>query len=160
MDAPDTLTLVTRWRVRGTVGEIADILGDVERFPDWWPEVYLGVTVLDPGGPDGVGRTAAVHTRGWLPYTLRWVGRVVESRRPHGWTIEARGDLVGRGVWTLEQQGAEALITYDWRVATEKPVLKLLAPLLRRAFAANHHWAMRRGREGLERELVRRRAGQ
>ena len=100
----------------------------------------------------------AVHTRGWLPYTLRWQGRIVESRRPYGWTIAATGDLNGRGVWRLEQRGPRAGITYDWRVDVEKPLLRPLAPLLGSLYAANHRWAMARGLEGLCRELVRRRA--
>jgi hypothetical protein len=114
--------------------------------------------VLAPGGADGVGREVAVHSRGWLPYALRWIGRVVAADRPHGWTIEATGDLVGRGVWRLEQRGERAEVGYDWQVRAEKPVLKRLAPVLKPAFAANHRWAMARGLQGLRRELARRRA--
>jgi hypothetical protein len=150
-------TLTTCWQVAATVEEVAAILAEPERFPDWWPEVYLSVAELDPGGPDGTGRTVALHTRGRLPYTLRWQARVVESRRPRGWTVEATGDLVGRGTWRLEQRGDIADITYDWRVAVEKPLLKPLAPLLRPLYAANHRWAMARGLEGLQRELEARR---
>ena len=153
-----TFTLLTRWQVAAAIDEVAAILAEPERFPDWWPEVYLSVTELDPGGPDGVGRTLALHTRGWLPYTLRWQARVVESRRPHGWTVEATGDLAGRGTWRLEQRGDVADVSYDWRVAVEKPLLKPLTPLLRPLYAANHRWAMARGLEGLKRELGARRA--
>jgi hypothetical protein len=157
-DSESAFTLVSDWSVEGTIEEVAAILAEPERFPDWWPEVYLGVEVLDPGGPGGIGRTVAVHSRGWLPYTLRWVGRLVAADRPHGWTIEATGDLVGRGVWRLEQHGPRAEIRYDLQVRTEKPILRRLSPVLKPAFAANHRWAMARGLEGLRRELVRRRA--
>jgi hypothetical protein len=150
--------LVSRWDVVAGIEEVAEVLSDVERFPDWWPEVYLGVEVLDPGDVRGIGRTVAVHTRGWLPYTLRWQGRLVASDRPHSWEVEATGDLAGRGVWRLEQHGERAEAVYYWRVRAERPVLRMLAPLLRPAFAANHRWAMARGHEGLDRELVRRRA--
>ena len=154
-----TFTLTTRWQVAASIEAVAAILAEPERFPDWWPEVYLSVTELDPGGPAGVGRAVALVTRGRLPYTLRWQGRVVDSRRPHGWTVEATGDLSGRGTWRLEQRGEIADITYDWRVSVEKPILKPLTPLLRPLYAANHRWAMARGREGLIRELERRRDG-
>jgi hypothetical protein len=154
----DGLTLITDWLIPGRIEEVAAILAEPERFPDWWPEVYLEVRELNSGGPEGVGRTVAVVTRGWLPYTLRWQGRLVESRRPHGWTIAATGDLTGRGVWRLEQRGELAAVNYVWRVEVEKPALKLLAPVLRPVYAANHRWAMARGLEGLKRELVRRRA--
>ena len=56
---------------------------------------------------------------------------MVEADRPHRWTIEATGDLEGRGVWRLEQRGDLAAVDYDWRVRVEKPGLKLLAPVLR-----------------------------
>ena len=150
--------LHTGWLVAARIEEVAAILSVPERLPDWWPAVYLSVEVVDPGGPDGLGRTVAFHTRGWLPYTLRWRGRLVEDRRPHGWTIEATGDLAGRGVWSLAQQGDLAAVDYDWRIDVEKPLLRPLTPVLAPLYAANHRWAMARGREGLERALARRRA--
>ena len=151
-------TLRTRWRLAATIAEVAEVLADPERLPDWWSAVYLSVVVVAPGDGAGIGRTVAFHTRGWLPYTLRWRGTVVAADPPHGWTIEAEGDLAGRGVWRLAQEGALAVVDYDWRVRVEKPGLKLLTPLLRPVYAANHRWAMARGREGIERELVRRRS--
>ena len=105
-----------------------------------------------------MGRRARLHTKGWLPYTLDWELEVVESRHPHGFTIEAKGDLAGRGVWTLESAGAWTLVTYDWAVRAEKPLLRALSPLFRPLLAANHRWAMRKGEESLALELARRRA--
>lgn len=149
-------TLNTDWRFDdATVDEVADILSEAGRFPEWWPEVYLSVAEVAPGDANGVGRAFALHTRGWLPYTLRWTARVAEVR-PDGWTVEATGDLVGRGVWTLAQHGAQAFVHYDWRVEVEKPLLKPLTPLLRPVYAWNHRWAMARGHAGLRRELARR----
>jgi hypothetical protein len=148
----------TVWRVRGTREEVSDVLGDPVSLPRWWPAVYLDVREITPGGKGGVGRTCDLWTRGWLPYTLRWRLRVVESRRPAGFSIEASGDFVGSGVWTLEQDGNFVNITYDWRIRAEKPLLRYLSVLLKPLFAANHRWAMARGEESLERELARRRA--
>ena len=152
-------TLATRWLVAASIEEVAAILAAPERLPDWWPAVYLAAEVIDEGEAGGLGRTVAFHTRGWLPYTLRWQACLIEDRRPHGWTIAATGDLAGRGVWTLAQQGGLAAIGYDWRIEVEKPLLKPLTPVLRPVYAANHRWAMARGLEGLRRELIRRRAG-
>jgi hypothetical protein len=148
---------VTRWRVVGTVDEVSDILGRPEGLARWWPSVYLEVETLEPGDDAGVGKSVRVLSRGFLPYTLSWTFRVVESRRPLGFTIEAAGDLVGRGVWTFEQAGAWVDITFDWRVRTEKAGVKQLSPILKPVFAANHRWAMRQGEAGLREELARRR---
>lgn len=149
---------VSRWRVEGTIEEVSDVLADAEALPRWWPSVYLRVEVLEPGGEEGVGKRVRLHTKGWLPYTLDWQFRTVESRRPHGFTVEALGDLQGRGVWTLRQDGPVAAVTYDWRVRARKPLLRALSFLLKPIFAANHRWAMARGEESLRLELRRRRA--
>ena len=149
---------VTRWLVPGTPREVSDVLGDPADLPRWWPSVYLEAERLAPGGPDGVGRAVRLRTRGWLPYTLDWTLTVTESRDPHGFTFDAAGDLKGRGEWSLESAGAWAGVSFDWRIEARKPLLRLLAPLLRPALEANHRWAMRRGEESLKLELERRRA--
>ena len=150
---------VTRWRVVGTVDEVSEILQKPEDFPRWWPSVYLEAEVLAPGDDRGVGRVVRLLTKGFLPYSLSWRLRVVESRRPYGFTIEADGDFVGRGVWAFDQEGAWVDIAFDWRITVGKPGVKQLSPLLKPLFAANHRWAMRRGEESLKLELARRRRG-
>src|SRR5262245_17407934 len=105
-----------------------------------------------------VGRRVKLHTKGWLPYTLRWQFEVVEDRYPHGFSLVASGDFDGRGEWTFEQDGAFVDITYDWLVRAEKPLLRKLSFLLKPLFEANHRWAMARGEESLKLELARRRA--
>ena len=151
--------LVSAWRVEAALDEINTILRDAQRLPDWWPSVYLSVDQVEPGDENGLGRLLDIHSRGWLPYTLRWRLRVVDTDHPHGWTIEATGDLEGQGRWTFTPDGRFVDLTYDWSVTAEKPLLRLLAPLLHPVFAANHRWAMARGLEGLMAELVRRRVG-
>ncbi len=149
---------VTHWRVEGTVEEVFEVLDDATDLVRWWPSVYLQVEQRKPGDADGVGKEVRLHTRGWLPYTLIWQFRVVEVRKPYGWTLEAWGDFVGRGVWTFEQDGPWVEVTYDWRVRADKPLLRYLSFLLKPVFAANHRWAMKQGLESLRRELARRAA--
>ena len=142
---------LTRWRVEGTIEEISEILNDAESLARWWPSVYLEVRKL----PDGV---VDLYTKGWLPYTLRWRFRVTEDRNPHGFSLDAKGDLVGRGVWTLTQDGPYAEVQYDWRVRADKPLLNYGSFIFKPLFAANHRWAMARGEESLKLELRRRHA--
>lgn len=154
----DRYHFVTRWRVEGTCGEVADILGEATSLPVWWPAVYLRVEELAPPDSRGLGRRIRLLTKGWLPYTLTWESVVVESEYPLGFTIEASGDFVGRGAWTFAQHGSCVDITYDWSIRAEKPLLQLLSPWLRPLLEANHRWAMRQGEKSLSLELRRRRA--
>ena len=153
---------VTEWRVAGTVDEVKDILGDddAQAVTRWWPSVYLTIVQLVEGGEGGVGKELDLYTKGWLPYTLRWTLRVTEPLTNAGYALAATGDLEGTGRWTFEQDGPEVVITYDWRIHATKPLLRRLGWLLRPAFSANHHWAMRRGEESLRLEMRRRRQGQ
>jgi Polyketide cyclase / dehydrase and lipid transport len=149
---------VTRWRIEGTCGEVADVLGDPAALARWWPSVYLDVVELAPAGPQGVGRRVSLVTKGWLPYTLKWDLVVVESRYPHGFTIDASGDFNGRGIWTFEQRGRFVDVTYDWRIRADKPLIRQWSFAFKPLFEGNHRWAMRQGEESLALELARRRA--
>ena len=156
--ASNDYQFTTRWRVKSTVNEISDILGSAPDLRRWWPSVYLDVRQLEPGDERGIGRVIDLYTKGWLPYTLRWQFRVTESRYPYGFSLEAWGDFVGKGVWTFAPSGDEVIITYDWTIRADKPLLKTLSFLMKPIFAANHHWAMRMGEKSLQLELARRHA--
>jgi hypothetical protein len=149
---------ITRWRVQSSLEEISEIIGDGPGLVRWWPSVYLDVKQIQPGDERGVGRVISLYTKGWLPYTLRWQFRVVEDRYPHGFTLQAWGDFVGRGIWTFEQDGPWVDITYDWKIQADKPLLRYFSFLIKPVFSANHHWAMRKGEESLNLELARRKA--
>ena len=147
---------VTHWRVKATPDQVYDILTNTSQFPRWCPSVYLSAREVHPGGADHIGRVIEMHTKGRLPYTIHWYSRLADANRPYGFTIEATGDFVGRGVWTFSRDGKHVKITYDWTVRAEKPLLKYLSIVLKPLFAANHRWAMARGEEGLKAELARR----
>ena len=149
---------ITNWRVEGTCGEVADVLGDPLELPRWWPSVYLDVAELAPSDSHGVGRRVRLLTKGWLPYTLSWEFVVTESRYPNGFSFAATGDFDGTGVWTFTQNEAYVDVVYDWRISAEKPLLRALSFALKPLFAANHRWAMAQGETSLKLELARRRA--
>ncbi len=113
----------TVWRVAGTPEEVAAVLGEATAMPRWWPSVYLSAETV-AGGPEpgpGLPRPARLHTKGWLPYTLRWTLTVTEPVTPRGFALTAAGDLNGTGRWTFEPDGPETVITYRWRVNAAKP---------------------------------------
>lgn len=150
---------VTEWRVQGTREEVFTILERPQELSRWWGAVYLDVRVLSAGSETGVGRVVSLHTRGRLPYSLRWQLRVTDADRPAGFGFEASGDFEGTGRWSLVQDGPAVNIRFDWMVRAEKPLLRYGSLLLKPLFAANHRWAMARGEEGLGRELIRQRSG-
>lgn len=138
---------ISRWHVAATREEVAAILADPAQLPRWWGDVYLSVTPEDGG-------VYVVHSRGALPYTLRWRLQLVRDDRPRGFSLRAWGDLEGTGDWEFHASG---LIVFVWRVRADKPLLRWFSWLLKPVFAANHRWAMARGEEALRREVVRRR---
>ncbi len=146
----------SHWRVRSTVTEVYEILSEPLDLVRWWPEVYLAVDEIRPGAESGVGKIVRLHTKGWLPYTLRWQFEVVRAEKPAGFTLEASGDFNGTGVWTFTQDGEWVNIIYDWNIRAGKPLLRYFSWLLKPAFSANHRWAMARGEESLKREIARR----
>ena len=146
--------IVTTWRIPGRIADSAAILTDAIALPDWWGEVYLSTAITDPGDENGIRRKVAVHSKGRLPYAIRFTAELISASMPHTWEIAASGDLTGRGIWTLTQQGGMAVVRYDWRVAADRPLFRRLAPVMRPLFAWNHRWAMARGEAALKRELA------
>ena len=150
---------VDRWRVEADCKEVADIIEDALGLPRWWGSVYFEVKELEPGeGNHGTGKLIHVRAGGWLAYTLKINFRTVESRYPSGFTMDATGDLEGKGIWTFEPDGPFVHVTYDWTIRANKPVIEKFSFFLKPIFRSNHNWTMRRGEESLKLELLRRRA--
>jgi hypothetical protein len=147
---------ITTWRVKAALSEVNDIIGNAPDLSRWWPAVYLEVKELENGDERGVGKVIDLCTKGWLPYTLRWQFRVIESRYPYGFALEAWGDFVGRGIWTFEPDGGYVNVLYDWNIRADKPLLRYLSFIMKPIFSANHRWAMQKGLESLQLELARR----
>src|SRR5579884_4192776 len=100
---------ITHWRVEGTAEEVYTILENPLDLVRWWPSVYLDVREVEP-------QVFELHTKGWLPYTLRWRLRRTEAHPPHGFALAAWGDFDGTGVWTFRQDGRYVHIEYDWHI--------------------------------------------
>jgi hypothetical protein len=152
---------VSNWQVQGaTCKEVFNILADLESFPVWWPSVYLSMKTIIPQV------FYETHTKGWLPYSMRWniipVPTGTDSKLsvcPTRLLVHVAGDFAGQGVWQLTQNGEVVNIVYDWQIEARKPLLKYLSylPGLKLIFGANHRWAMRQGEKALQAEVARRR---
>jgi len=151
-------TLSSRWKVKGNYKDIFEILFEESKLSSWWPSVYLNVNTIDSGDRNGIGKIVSLNTKGWLPYVLHWKYRITESLRPNGFCFETWGDLNGKGQWILKQNGQFVEVICQWRVRTDKPLLKLISVVLWPIIQANHQWGMKKGLESLELELRRRQA--
>ena len=58
---------ITHWNIKGTIEEIAEVLGQPTDLPRWWPSVYLTVMEKEPGDQNGIGKVVSLYTKGWLP---------------------------------------------------------------------------------------------
>ena len=89
-------------------------------------------------------------------FVTHWRVRGTVGERADAFALDAIGDFVGHGDWHLAQDGDYTNITHDWRIKAEKPLLRILSPIMKPIFGANHRWAMARGEESLQIELDRR----
>ncbi len=147
----------THWRVQAAPEEVYRILENAADLPRWWPSVYLDVQETKPEEADQPS-VYHLYTKGWLPYTLRWQFQTVEKVPYKKMTLRATGDFNGVGIWTFQEDGQWVDITYDWKIQTNKPLLRRLSFLLKPVFSANHRWAMASGEKSLKLELARRHA--
>jgi hypothetical protein len=156
--APNEYRFVNRWRVIGDLEEVSAIIGDPDDYHRWWPCAWLRYKAIQRGGEGNIGGVFGYKVKGWMPYSLSLRFTVVDVRSPHGFTVDATGDLVGRGIWTLVQQGRHVELTYEWRVRADRALIRRFSGLLKPLFRSNHYWVMRNGARSLQLELERRRA--
>ena len=127
---------VDEWDVAAPREAVFDALSDIRTYPQWWRPVYLDV---ESGAPSGVGHVATQHFKGRLPYRLTTRTTTTRHEPPRLLEVDVRGDLRGRGTWTLTPDGGDRThVRFDWHVFADRPLLRALTPVLRPAFRANH----------------------
>ena len=146
---------VDEWDVAAPIEAVHGALADARTYPDWWRPVYIDV---DADGPPAVGQVSRQRFKGRLPYHLRTCSTLTRLEPPRLIQADVEGDLRGRGNWTLTPTADGTHVRFDWRVYAERPLLRLLTPVLRPVLRWNHDWAIARAIEGLE-PYARRHAG-
>jgi hypothetical protein len=131
--------------VRAPVEAVAETVLDLERYPEWWPQVRAVAKL----GPD----TARVLCRSTLPYTLDLVLDAVSRGLP---TVEVAvgGDLVGSVRWTLAPQDGGTRMDYAQEVRVGG-ALAAASYVARPLLAWNHHRMMLGCERGLRARLER-----
>lgn len=133
-----------RWHVDAPPARVREVLVDVERYVEWWPEV-VAVAVA------GEGR-GLVLCRSVLPYTLELL-LTEEVDRPERLEVSVEGDLEGRVSFDLAPEGPGTRLDFaqDVRVRGLLAVASLPARLLLRW---NHDRMMRSCVAGLRRRVA------
>ena len=144
---------VTRWSFQAPIESVWELISKAEGWPEWWPGVEK-VELLESGLDGGeIGSLRRLTWQSRLPYKLRFEMRTTRVERPHVLEGRAVGELDGTGRWELRQESDWTHVRYNWRVATTKPWMNLLAPVARPLFAWNHDVVMHWGGQGLARQL-------
>jgi uncharacterized protein YndB with AHSA1/START domain len=138
---------VDEWDVDAPQEAIFDALADATTYTQWWTPTYRESRAE---GPLTVGVRSHQRFRAALPYTLKTTSTLVAMDRPHGFTVDVDGDLRGRGVWSLEPRDGVVHVRFDWRVFADRPLLRVLTPVLRPLFRWNHRVAIEAAMRGLE----------
>ncbi len=144
--------LVSHWHFAAPADCIWDALYAVEDWPKWWRYV-LAVQELKAGDANGLGAVRKYTWGSRLPYRLSFAMRTTVVQAPQVLEGVAEGELNGTGRWTLSAEGASTRVRYDWQVATSRPWMNALAPVLGPMFRWNHGEVMAEGARGLARFL-------
>jgi hypothetical protein len=133
------------WTVPHDVTTVAGLLVDLERYPEWWPQVVAVASL----GPDD----ARVLCRSALPYTLDLVLHAVHREPPVLETTVA-GDLRGVVRWRLTPSGPDRT-RMDFEQEVEvRGALAVASYLGRPLLRWNHDRMMRGCVAGLRRALA------
>lgn len=148
------------WSVpEATPEEVWWVLARGELLPQWWRGVYLEAERLDPGDEPRVGARVRAKARGFLPYRLNFIIEATELVPGRLVAVKTSGDFDGKWRAVLSPKNGGTHVDLTWQVTVERPVLRMLAPVLRPAFAWNHRWTTPRGERGLREFLAQRRGG-
>jgi len=143
---------LTTWLLECGREPVWEAIHDQERWPQWWRGVEEAEEVK--AGENGdVGSVSRLVWKSLLPYRVEFEVTTARVERPHLLEGHAVGELEGVGRWRLYEQDGVTAVLYEWNVATTKPWMNAMAPLLRPAFEWNHDWVMRRGGEGISKLL-------
>jgi hypothetical protein len=139
---------LTTWLLDAPRLPVWEAIHDQASWPSWWRGVEESVE-LRPGDEEGVGSISRMVWKSMLPYRVSFEVTTTRVERPNLMEGHAVGELEGVGRWRLYEQDGVTAVLYEWNVATTRPWMNRLAPLLRPAFEWNHDWVMARGGEGI-----------
>jgi len=153
--------LRSEWKVQASLEEVGAVFLEPEKATVWWSGTYLRSEIIrEADRSPGIGTVLRVIAKGWIPYTLQILFRVVDARYPDHFLLEACGDMNG----TMESHSRErdgwCSIEFDWRIRADHAFIRNLAtwlPPARHFLMSNHLFSMSLGEKSLAMEVQRRR---
>jgi Polyketide cyclase / dehydrase and lipid transport len=139
-----TFAFSSVWEVPAPPSAVHAALVDLERYPDWWPQVVAVASL----GPDH----ARVLCRSVLPYTLDLVLHAVD-RSPERLEVQLSGDLAGSVVFDLSATRGGTRLQFGQEVRVRRGWLGAASYLGRPVLRWNHERMMRGCRDGLQAQL-------
>lgn len=143
---PNHYRFTSEWDLPAHPAAVLAVLERAEEYPVWWPQVREMVQTD--------ATTGRARFRSVLPYDL--VVTLERARRePAAGILEVfmTGDLEGWARWTVTRRGGGSRVRYEQEVEVRKRLMRLLGPVARPAFRANHALMMRAARRGLTARL-------
>lgn len=137
----------TQWHVSAPPRAVFEALRDVERYPQWWPQVVAVRRVDDTSGE--------LRCRSLLPYDLVFVlHHEIEDAATGVLRARLDGDLAGTSQWTVRADGTGTVAVFDEEVDVRKRLVRAAGPVVRPALRFNHDLMMRAGEKGLRNRLT------
>jgi hypothetical protein len=142
-----------RWRIQGSVADVAAVLLDTSGMTGWWPPIREVETVA-VGDVSGIGRAFRLRINGFLPYELLLSFEVTHALYPSEFQVTVGGHFVGHGSGVLRQVGSHVEIDFVLDIQARHRGVRLLAMVVRPLLAAQHYWVMSLGANHLNRLLL------
>jgi len=132
------------WTVPFSIARVHALLVDLERYPEWWPQVRA---VAKLGEDD-----ALVVCRSVLPYSLDLVLHAERRELTHLET-SLTGDLEGVVRWYLTDLGPRTRMDFEQDVQVTGRILRVASRAARPVMVWNHERMMRGCLDGLHARL-------
>jgi uncharacterized membrane protein len=133
--------LISVWKIEAPLPPVWDSIYHFEDWPAWWKGVEQ-VEILEPGDSNRVGLHSRQIWKSKLPYKLRFETTVSRMEPMSLIEVQSAGELEGTGLMRFARDGSTTIFQVDWTVATTKPWMTIMTPILRPAFAWNHNTIM------------------
>lgn len=146
--AANDYEFITRWKVKGSVPQVFEVLKAGDRYSEWWKPAYVSTVKRSE-------KSVECIVKARLPYRLRFTTELVGEESPHEIYLKSYGELAGTGHWSLRAEGECTRVRFDWKVRAEKPWMRWLSLILKPLFRWNHDWVMKQGEPCLQAELDR-----